>query len=58
MATKRGNPFTVSRLLQELDISFDKADQVVRELARTGIAEIDLEHSGPDNALVYRVKGL
>jgi hypothetical protein len=58
VALKNGNTLTVPRLALELDVSFEKAEQVVRELVKSGIAEIDLEHSGPDNALVYRVKGL
>ncbi|MEW6114343.1 MAG: hypothetical protein AB1664_19575 [Thermodesulfobacteriota bacterium] len=41
-----------------MDISFDKPEQIARELMKSGIAEMDLEHSGTDNVLVYRVKGL
>jgi hypothetical protein len=58
VALKNGNTLTVPRLALELDVSFEKAEQIMRELVKSGIAEIDLEHGGPDNVLVYRVKGL
>lgn len=58
IAMRYGNCLTVPRLALELDISFDRAEQIIRELVQKGIAEIDLDHRDPDNAIVYRIKGL
>lgn len=57
VAMKHGNRLTTPRLALELDISFEKAEKIIRELVKNGIAEIDLEHQDPD-AIVYRIKGL
>ena len=58
IAMKYGNVLTVSRLALEMDISFDKAERIIQELVRKGIAEIDLEGEGADHSLIYRIKGL
>ncbi|MBI5249395.1 MAG: hypothetical protein HY912_07865 [Desulfomonile tiedjei] len=58
VAAKYGNCLTATRLALELDISFEKADRIIQELVRSGIAEIDLEHKDPNNSIVYRVRGL
>lgn len=58
VAMKSGNQLTTSRLALELDISFGKADKIIQELVRNGIAEIDLDHKDPDGAITYKIKGL
>lgn len=58
VALKHGNRLTTSRLALELDISFEKADKIIRELVRNGIAEIDLDYQDPDNTITYKIKGL
>lgn len=58
IAMRYGNCLTVPRLALELDISFDRAEKIIRELVQKDIAEIDLDHKDPDNAIVYRIKGL
>jgi hypothetical protein len=58
VAAKYGNCLTATRLALEMDISFEKADKIIQELVRRGIAEIDLDHKDPNHSIVYRVKGL
>jgi len=58
IAMRYGNCLTVPRLALELDISFDRAEKIISELVQKGIAEIDIDHQDPDNAIVYRIKGL
>jgi hypothetical protein len=58
VAMRYGNCLTVPRLALELNISFERAEKIIRELVRNGIAEIDLDHKDPDHAIVYRVRGL
>jgi hypothetical protein len=58
VAVKHGNYLTTPRLALELDISLEKAERTIQELVRSGIAEIDLDHKDPDQAIVYRIKGL
>jgi hypothetical protein len=58
IAMKHGNTLTVTRLALEMDISFKKAERIVQDLVRSGVAEIDMEHSGTANSIVYRVRGL
>ncbi len=58
VAVKHGNYLTVPRLALEMDISFEKAEKIITELVKSGIAEIDFDRKEPDNALVYRIKGL
>jgi len=57
-ALKHGNILTVPRLALEMDLTVEKAEKTLQELMKKGIAEIDLDHKGPDDALVYRIKGL
>jgi hypothetical protein len=58
IAVKHGNFLTTPRLALEMDISLEKAEKIIQELVRSGIAEIDLDHKDPDQAIVYRMKGL
>jgi hypothetical protein len=58
VAMRYGNYLTVPRLALELDISFDHAEKIIRELVQKGIAEIDLDHKDPDNVIAYRIRGL
>lgn len=58
IAMKYGNALTVPRLALEMDVSFDKAEKVLRQLVKSGMAEIDLDHKDPDGSIVYKVKGL
>lgn len=58
IALKYGNRLTTSRLALELDVSFDRAEKIIQELVKKGIAEIDLDYRDPDQTIVYRVKGL
>lgn len=57
-ALRGGGVLTVIRLALELDISTEKAEKIIGELVRKGVAEIDLAASGPDGSIVYRIKGL
>jgi hypothetical protein len=58
VAMKYGYRLTAARLALEMDISFAKAEKIIQELVRSGIAEIDLNHKDPDNTITYRIKGL
>jgi hypothetical protein len=58
VALRHGNALTVPRLALEMDISFRKAEEIVQELVKNGVAEIDLDHKDSEHALVYRIKGL
>ena len=58
VAMKYGNSLTAARLALELDVSFEKADKIIQELVRRGIAEIDLDQKDLDQNIVYRIKGL
>ncbi|MGD9819101.1 MAG: hypothetical protein AB7V04_10435 [Desulfomonilaceae bacterium] len=57
-AHKYGNVLNTTRLSLEMDISPDKAESILQELVKKGIAEIDLESQSGDNHLNYRIKGL
>ncbi len=57
-AARNDNYLTVPRLALEMDISFDKAEKILQELVRTGIAEIDLDRKRDDDSLVYKIRGL
>jgi hypothetical protein len=41
-----------------LDVSFEKAEKIIRELVRSGVAEIDLDQKDPDQGITYKIKGL
>jgi len=58
IAMKHGNRLTVARLALELDISLDRAEKIVKQLVDKGIAEIDLDSLGPDEGIVYKIKGI
>jgi len=58
VAMKYGNSLTAARLALELDVSFEKAEKIILELVRSGVAEIDLDQKDPDQGITYKVKGL
>jgi hypothetical protein len=58
IAAKNENALTTTRLALEMDIKFSKAEKIIQELVRMGIAEIDLDHKDPGDGLVYKIKGL
>ncbi len=58
IAMRYGSTLTVTRLALEMDISFKKAESILQDLVKNGIAEIDLEHSDAAGSLVYRIRGL
>jgi hypothetical protein len=58
LALRNNNRLTVARLALELDISLGKAEKVIKELVKKGIAEIDLESQDPSEGLVYRIRGI
>ena len=58
IAMKHENTLTVTRLALEMDISFKKAERILQDLVKSGVAEIDLEKSDTEGTLVYRVRGL
>lgn len=57
-AHKYGSVLNTTRLALEMDISPDKADSILRELVRSGMAEIELDQQSKDGNLNYRIKGL
>jgi hypothetical protein len=58
VALKNNNRLTVARLALELDISLGKAEKIIRQFVKKGIAEIDLEAQDPSEGLVYRIRGI
>jgi predicted transcriptional regulator len=58
VAMKYGNRLTATNLALEMDISFGKAEKIIQELVRSGIAEIDLDNKDPDHTITYKIKGL
>ncbi len=58
VAMKYGNRLTATRLALELDVSVEKAERIIQELVRSGTAEIDMEQTDPDHAIIYKVRGL
>ncbi len=58
IAMRYGSTLTVTRLALEMDISFKKAERILQDLVKSGIAEIDLAHSDAADSLVYRIRGL
>ena len=57
IAMKYGNSLTATRLALEMDVSFEKAEKIIRELVRSGVAEIDLDQKDPDQGITYKDKG-
>lgn len=58
VALKYGNRLSTSRLALEMDVSFDRAEKIIQELVKRGVAEIDMDYQDPDHSIVYRIKGL
>ena len=58
VAARYGNRLTAARLALELDISFEKAEKIIGELVKSGVAEIDLEHNDPDQPITYKIRGI
>jgi predicted transcriptional regulator len=58
VAMKYGNSLTATRLALEMDVSFEKAEKIMRELVRSGVAEIDLDQKDLDQGITYKIKGL
>ena len=58
VAMKYGNRLTAARLALEMDISFERAEKIMRELVRSGVAEIDLEQNDPDRPITYKIRGI
>jgi predicted HTH transcriptional regulator len=58
IASKHDNRLTAPRLALEMDISFEKAERIIRELVKAGIAEVDIDSRNPDQGIVYLIKGL
>jgi hypothetical protein len=57
-ALKFGNRLTAPRLALEMDCSLDRAERIIQELVRSGVAEIDLDHKDPQGAITYMMRGL
>ena len=47
----------MTRLALEMDISFNRAERIMQDLVKSGVAEIDLEKM-TQRAPWYRVRGL
>ena len=58
VAMKYDYRLTAPRLALEMDITFARAEKIIQELVRSGIAEIDLDHKDRDDTITYRIKGL
>jgi len=58
VAMKHGNHLTTPRLALEMDVSLERAERIIQELVRNGIAEIDLDYQDPDHAIAYKIRGL
>jgi len=58
VALKHGNRLTIPLLALEMDVSFEKAEQIIQELVKKGIAEIELTRGELDHAIVYQIKGI
>ncbi len=56
-AHKYGSLLNTTRLALEMDISPDKAEAILQELVKSGIAEIELDQQSKDGNLNYRIKG-
>ena len=58
VAMRHGNRLSVARLALEMDITLDKAEQIIQTLVHKGIAEIDLESDDPQEGIIYKIKGI
>ena len=55
---RNGNRLTVPLLALEMDISLNKAEKIIAQLVKGGVAEIDLDIDDPDGGISYRLKGV
>jgi hypothetical protein len=58
VAAKYKNKLTVTRLAYEMDVSPERAQAIIDQLIKNGIAEVDLDAKSPEEGLVYRIKGI
>lgn len=58
VAINNNNRLTVARLALELDISLDKAEKIIKQFVKKGIAEIDIDSQDPTEGLVYKIRGI
>ncbi|MEW6531727.1 MAG: hypothetical protein AB1473_12895 [Thermodesulfobacteriota bacterium] len=58
IAMKYDNHLTVPRLALEMDISLEKAEKILQNLVRNGVAEIDLDTDDASGVISYRIKGI
>ncbi len=58
VAINNNNRLTVARLALELDISLDKAEKIIKQFVKKGIAEIDIDSQDPSEGLVYKIRGI
>lgn len=57
-AHKYGSVLNTTRLALEMDVPPDKAEAILHELVKSGIAEIEIDQHSRDGNLNYRIKGL
>ncbi|MFH0824510.1 MAG: hypothetical protein V2B18_17280 [Pseudomonadota bacterium] len=57
IALKNNNRITIPRLALEMDVSFQRGEQIVQDLIKNGLAELDPDFREPDDTLVYRIRG-
>ncbi len=55
---KYANHLTVARLAVEMDISLKRAEKIIAQLVKNGIAEIELDADDPHGGITYRLKGV
>jgi len=58
IAMKYDNHLTVPRLALEMDISLEKAEKILKNLVRNGVAEIDLDPEDESGVITYKIKGI
>ncbi|MBM4329076.1 MAG: hypothetical protein FJ118_18165 [Deltaproteobacteria bacterium] len=58
IAMKYDNRLTVPRLALEMDISLEKAEKILQNLVRNGVAEIDLDTEDAGGVITYKIKGI
>jgi predicted transcriptional regulator len=58
IAMKYDNHLTVPRLALEMDISLEKAEKILQNLVRNGVAEIDLDTDDESGVITYKIKGI
>jgi uncharacterized membrane protein YkoI len=55
---RNGNRLTVPLLALQMDISLNKAEKIIAQLVKGGVAEIDLDIDDPDGGISYRLRGV